>query len=579
MNKILLTKEERIALRDELFEEFKDLSIIYFQKTYYKFNKNAILLNSFKNNIELKEKYNLYIQQFRTEEEALYCIIHKDDISNHLCSICNELCKFYNKKRGYRDTCGNKNCKQKALENTNIKVRGVPYPMKDEEVKNKQQEKMLNEYGARHALQIKEFKEKAENTTYNNFGVKNPFESKIIQERIKNIIYNNLGVPLQNDEIEERRKQTCKDIFGVPYPTQCEKVKEKIRSSRIKNNLPKNNLSNKEFIKFLNKFNKLYHLNIQIDEIYSKNEYFIKFIKHLYKNRRRLLRLKEIADIFRFAPNTIGHRVKELKLLKFFYIVDSNLELQFKELLENNNIDFERANRNILPKTENNGQPELDFYLKDYNIAFEINDMTGHNFKRKNKEYHINKVLKSKQKGIRLIHLWEWELTDEDLWNKTSNWILNLLNNQKVNIDIKDCTIKEVDKEVAQHFINEYNLYDYEESDVNFGLFYNNQPLQVMTFKRQNDNNFELLQFCTKYGFKVKFGAKELINYFIQSYNLFSIIAIVNLDKFSGATFEEIKFKLIKYNEPKLVSYNNKSNSLYKSIYNCGQNIYQLKLN
>ena len=96
-----------------------------------------------------------------------------------------------------------------------------------------------------------------------------------------------------------------------------------------------------------------------------------------------------------------------------------------------------------------------------------------------------------------------------------------------------------------------------------------------MIFKRQENNTYELLQFCTKFGYEIEFSAKKLLNYFIQRYNPSKIITTVNLDKFTGKTFEEIGFKLLQYKEPQLITYD--SESLYKSIYNCGQNIYQLK--
>ena len=198
---------------------------------------------------------------------------------------------------------------------------------------------------------------------------------------------------------------------------QNEIIKGKIRETFRKNKILKNisNIEAKNIIKFLNKFNNIFHLDIQIYEIYYNDLYYIKFIKHLYKNRKRLLKLKEIANIFKFHPSTICKRLKKLNLIQYFNILDSELELQFKELLENSNINYERSNRNVLQKTDNNGKPELDFYLKDYNIAFEINDVMSHNIKIKNQYYHLNKTLQCKEKGIRLIHLWEWELTDKDL--------------------------------------------------------------------------------------------------------------------------------------------------------------------
>ena len=354
------------------------------------------------------------------------------------------------------------------------------------------------------------------------------------------------------------------------------KLKINLFIIELKKNRFYSQFTDEENINILNKINLFYNKIIDIIDIFINDEYFIKLIKLMYNEKNRLLRLQDISQILNFSEQAINNHINKLNLQKYFYIKDSKLELQFKEFLENNNIKFEYRNRNILSKTENNGHSELDFYLKDYNIAFEINDIMSHNSKKKNQFYHINKTFQCRERNIRLIHLWEWELMNEDLWRRTSNWILNLLNNQKVNIDIKDCIIKEIDKETTKNFINEYNLYDYIKSDVNLALFHNDQPLQVITFKRQNNNEYRLLQFCTKFNYVINFGAKELINHFIQSYNPSQITTTINLDKFNSATFEKIGFKLIEYKEPKLISSDNNSNSLYKSMYNCGQNIYIL---
>lgn len=84
----MLSKEKRIELRNELFDEYEKLSY----KTFI-ISKFKIMIN---NNEELKKKYDLYRRQFRNENESIYCIKYKDDPENHLCPQCNNPCKFYN---------------------------------------------------------------------------------------------------------------------------------------------------------------------------------------------------------------------------------------------------------------------------------------------------------------------------------------------------------------------------------------------------------------------------------------------------------------------------------------------------
>lgn len=115
----MLSIEDRIRLRDLLFEEFKKLKIIFLnnKKISYKIPKygNNRIINLLNSNIDLQQKYITYINEFRSETEALYCIIHQDDFTNHICTIYKtNLCNFYiNKKRShyqYKQSCCNKEC-------------------------------------------------------------------------------------------------------------------------------------------------------------------------------------------------------------------------------------------------------------------------------------------------------------------------------------------------------------------------------------------------------------------------------------------------------------------------------------
>ena len=576
---------QRIQLRDELFEEFKSLKIFRISNGKYSIKKDC-LSYELKNNIQLKEKYNFYVSQFRTEKEAKYCLIHQDDISNHLCPICGELCKFYNMRHGYRNTCTNKECSKKLYEKTCLEVYGKTNPAKNEKVKERIKSTNLRIYGYVCPLKNKKIRIKAIQTSMSHYNKPYPAQSEEVKRSICETNMKNRGVKyvFQDKNVKELSKNTMIKNHGAPHPMKCKKFKNKQRQTYIRNQNLKNDISNQYLIKVMNQI-KSNNKTISAYDVYYDEKYFKMFIELLYEYKsKELIKLNEVARIFKRNRVTIKNKLEKLNLLEYFDIKDSKLELQFKELLESaglvEDVDFERANRNILPKTENNGQPELDFYLSKYNIAFEINDVASHNItKQSNQFYHINKTLQCKERRIRLIHLWEWELIDENLWRRTSNWILNLLNLNKIKINSEDYIIKEIDNETAQYFITEYNIYNYKECDIALGLYYNNNNnnnklLQVITFKRQNDNNFELLQFCTKFSYNIKDDIQCLFDYFIQQYNPQSIITTINLDKFSGTTFEEIEFKLIQNIEPYLIESVDKID--YKLMYNCGQNVYQL---
>ena len=647
-----MTKEERIQLRDELLKELLKNKIIICNKNgIYSIHRMKKFLIYLENNAIFKEKYNLYINQFRTEEEAKYCLTHQDDFENHKCRICGNILSFYfnpisKMNKHYERTCGDINCfkaimksdetKEKAI-NTSLKIYGTKYAAQSKKIKEKILQSIWNKYKVKNVAQLKSTILKIKNTklirygdpNYNNrlkaeetckrkYNVKNVMIAHLLGEiddldnknrnKRNNTMLNryNTIYALQNINCMNKRNSTMLNRYGEIHALRIKIFKNKQRNTYYKNHGPVNIITDDNIQKIILSLKNIFLLkNIELYDIYTNKKYFAFFIKFLYNKMKRKIRLLEIANIFNRSPQSIKERVLRYDLLNYFDIKNSELELQFKELLENaefiQNVDFERANRNILPKNKNTeGQPELDFYLKDYNIAFEINDIASHSSIKKNKDYHLNKTLQCKEKRIRLIHLWEWELTDEDLWARTSNWILNLLNDSKIQIDIKDCTIKEVNIEEEKEFLNEYHIEGYIKSEICLGLYCDNQLIQLMSFctPRYNKNyEYELLRLCTKFGYKVLFGAEKLLKNFIKNYNPKSLISYCNLDKFSGKIYKKIGFKLLKRNSPfriwfdqetqrivteqSLLALSAKDNKLienspYQSVYNCGQNVYIL---
>ena len=114
--------------------------------------------------------------------------------------------------------------------------------------------------------------------------------------------------------------------------------------------------------------------------------------------------------------------------------------------------------------------------------------------------YHRDKTLLAKENGIQLIHIWEWELVNDELWDKLSNWVLNLLNAHKTHIYARKCEVRLVDKNEEKSFLNQYHLQGYQKSMTCLGLYYNNELVQLMSFcKRRFNKNYqyELLRLCT----------------------------------------------------------------------------------
>lgn len=88
----------------------------------------------------------------------------------------------------------------------------------------------------------------------------------------------------------------------------------------------------------------------------------------------------------------------------------SYLEKQIVKFLKDNEVKVVENNKTLIyPK-------ELDIYLPEYNTAIEFNGTWYHSIEAGcSKDYHLQKSLLCREKGIRLIHIYEFEDLDEQL--------------------------------------------------------------------------------------------------------------------------------------------------------------------
>jgi len=199
---------------------------------------------------------------------------------------------------------------------------------------------------------------------------------------------------------------------------------------------------------------------------------------------------------------------------------------------------------------------ELDIYVPDEKLAIEYNGTYWHSEQFKSDSYyHQRKTLMCIDKGIRLIHIFEYEWLDDDKRSKILNLIIE---KDKSTVYAKDTYIEVVDSKLACAFEDKYHL----QKSVNgqsicLGCFNkDNSLLGVMTFgiPRFNKNyQYELLRLCWNDEVKVVGGAEKLYKHFISNYNPSSIISYCNISKFTGKVYERLGFKLIEYSKPNYV--------------------------
>lgn len=199
---------------------------------------------------------------------------------------------------------------------------------------------------------------------------------------------------------------------------------------------------------------------------------------------------------------------------------------------------------------------EIDIFLPNYNIGFEVNGLIWHSEKfEPNKNAMVEKLNLAESKSIKLINLFE-----DDWYNKqhiVKSRIKNVLGITPNKIYARNCGIKKVPYYESELFLNLNHIQGNCVSKYRYGLYYNNELISLMTFgkPRKNvkgktgENIYELIRFCNKVGYSVVGGSSKLFNEFIKEYNPSEVISYADRCWSNGNLYETLNF--IKYNTSK----------------------------
>lgn len=277
-------------------------------------------------------------------------------------------------------------------------------------------------------------------------------------------------------------------------------------------------------------------------------------------NNKELL-CKFILDTFGCNKPTFTQLAKELNVSRHRISVkihEYNLEnlininpLQSNEELEL--IDFIKSitDSEIVTQEKDIIHPyELDIYIPDKQLALEFNGTYWHSTEKiPNKKYHQNKTILCAEKGIQLIHVFEYEWKDEIKKEKIKKHIYNLLNKPSNIIYARNAQVVEINNSSASVFYKQYHLQDSVNSEINVALCINDKVIGVMSFgvpRFNSEFHFELTRLCFSNDCIIIGGAEKLFNYFIKRYNPESIISYCDISKFKGRVYTRLGFKPLK---------------------------------
>lgn len=180
---------------------------------------------------------------------------------------------------------------------------------------------------------------------------------------------------------------------------------------------------------------------------------------------------------------------------------------------------------------------ELDIYLPDKKLGIEYDGLYWHCEKHIEDNYSIKKTKFFKDKGIRVIHIFEdeWLYKKEQCKDKLKSIISPELNTK---IYARKCKIAEISKIEKSDFLNQNHIQGNDKANYQYGLYYQDNLVAVMTFSKLRkvlgnekniDGHYELSRYAGKIGYTILGGFSKLVDYFIKKENPESLVTYADI--------------------------------------------------
>lgn len=207
--------------------------------------------------------------------------------------------------------------------------------------------------------------------------------------------------------------------------------------------------------------------------------------------------------------------------------------------------EFEQVNRTVIHPRH------LDLFSADYKLAVEVNGVYWHSEEKgKDAKYHLSKTDRCLEKGIELLHFWDYEV-------KTKYHIVKSMLSARLGknerIFARKCSTKTISCMEANEFMQHNHLQSEAIHKVAIGLFYNNVLVSVMTFGKPRFNKYfewEMIRFATRCGITVVGGASKLFSAFISDYNPKSVLSYADRRYSNGGVYSKLGFSLTRTSPP-----------------------------
>lgn len=280
------------------------------------------------------------------------------------------------------------------------------------------------------------------------------------------------------------------------------------------------------------------HLSEETRNILNNKDLFEKFLEENGK-----MSITQAAKKLGCSGFTIRKKAELLGIKDVVKRFIQREEFEVGYFLDSIGVAYEK-NRTILAPLE------IDFYCPDYKIGIEFNGTYWHSSVFKDKNYHFDKSKEAEKLGIRLIHIYEHEWDDERIRPIIESMLKIAFGKIDSRIYARNCEIREISNAEARPFNNANHLQGHRNAQVTYGLFYNGNLVQLMSFSKHKKYEWEIIRGCPGSNNIVIGGVSRLFKHFIKEHDPNQVFSYADFNKFDGSGYLNLGMEFIGYSGP-----------------------------
>jgi hypothetical protein len=283
---------------------------------------------------------------------------------------------------------------------------------------------------------------------------------------------------------------------GIPN-SEIEKI-TKVNINKIKEIVKKHSLFLPKEIAQKNAYES--RLKKDPDSVLKMREKHMKFSQQEYENRVKLLveevrngkgTITGLAYKYELNGNSVINTLKNwggYEDVLSLYVSTGQKEIC--SFIEELGLKYTYNDRKIIPPQE------IDIFIPEKSLGIEYCGVYWHSEESgKNRNYHLDKLKKCREKGIRLITIFEDEWIERK--NQVCNFLKSVFNKNEIKKGARECSVKLISKEMAHIFYEQNHIQGATpKSILDMGLFFKEKLVGCMSFgphHRQGNSNIVVL--------------------------------------------------------------------------------------